>query len=201
MDRRLGARLRVVVDWPHHSRALACGDAGGSSLRITIRSISTLGSTAAPSTTTTSGRRAGWWRSTRPGQPLSAVRSHDTSEQRSTLPGTPADAAVPRRDSRRRTQGRGRPARRPCRGPPGGGAAGRAASRSSSWPGPVGCRQPCSRAREPAGDGQASEPRARQHHYFPTSISNRQWSLGPHSSTPFRARVSMASWNPREAKT
>ena len=43
---------------------------------------------------------------------------------------------------------------------------------------------------------------ARSHH-FPTSISSRQWSLGPHSSmsTPFRARVRMASWNPREANT
>ena len=34
----------------------------------------------------------------------------------------------------------------------------------------------------------------------PISISNRQWSLGPHSSTPLRARTVTSSWSPRDAK-
>ena len=37
--------------------------------------------------------------------------------------------------------------------------------------------------------------------YGTTSISNLQWSLEPHSSTPLRARTRMFSWNPREANT
>ena len=34
-----------------------------------------------------------------------------------------------------------------------------------------------------------------------TSMSRRQWSLTPHSSTPFMALTVMLSWKPREAKT
>ena len=34
-----------------------------------------------------------------------------------------------------------------------------------------------------------------------TTMSRRQWSLAPHSSTPFMARTFTLSWNPREAKT
>lgn len=34
-----------------------------------------------------------------------------------------------------------------------------------------------------------------------TSITSRQWSLDPQSSTAFRARTLTDSWNPREAKT
>ena len=34
-----------------------------------------------------------------------------------------------------------------------------------------------------------------------TSMSRRQWSLAPHSSTELRARTEMPSWKPREAKT
>ncbi len=34
-----------------------------------------------------------------------------------------------------------------------------------------------------------------------TSISRRQWSLAPHSSTLFMARTFTLSWKPREAKT
>lgn len=37
-------------------------------------------------------------------------------------------------------------------------------------------------------------------HVPPTSISRRQWSLGPHSSTPLRGRTVTFSWSPREAK-
>ncbi len=33
------------------------------------------------------------------------------------------------------------------------------------------------------------------------SMSSRQWSLAPHSSTAFMARTVMLSWKPREAKT
>ena len=32
-----------------------------------------------------------------------------------------------------------------------------------------------------------------------TSMSSRQWSLEPHSSTPFSARTLTSSWNPRDA--
>ena len=32
-----------------------------------------------------------------------------------------------------------------------------------------------------------------------TSIIRRQWSLGPHSSTPFIARTDTFSWKPRDA--
>ena len=35
--------------------------------------------------------------------------------------------------------------------------------------------------------------------FVSTSISTRQWSLEPHSSTPFNARVRTLSWKPREA--
>lgn len=35
----------------------------------------------------------------------------------------------------------------------------------------------------------------------PTSITTRQWSLDPHSSTSFSARTLMLSWNPRDANT
>ena len=37
--------------------------------------------------------------------------------------------------------------------------------------------------------------------YLPTFIRSRQWSLGPHSSSRFRARVRTVSWKPCEAKT
>ena len=33
------------------------------------------------------------------------------------------------------------------------------------------------------------------------TMSRRQWSLAPHSSTPFMALTVMLSWKPREAKT
>ena len=35
----------------------------------------------------------------------------------------------------------------------------------------------------------------------PTSIASRQWSLGPHSSMPFRARAVTSLWKPRDANT
>ena len=37
-------------------------------------------------------------------------------------------------------------------------------------------------------------------HPAATSISSRQWSLAPHSSTPLSARTLTPSWKPREAK-
>ena len=36
-------------------------------------------------------------------------------------------------------------------------------------------------------------------HSVAISISSRQWSLGPHSSTLLRARTLTLSWKPREA--
>ena len=37
--------------------------------------------------------------------------------------------------------------------------------------------------------------------YPSTSINIRQWSLGPHSATPLRARARTPRWNPRDANT
>ena len=44
-------------------------------------------------------------------------------------------------------------------------------------------------------------PRTPQETGAPTSISNRQWSLGPHSSTSLSARTRTSRWKPRDANT
>ena len=41
--------------------------------------------------------------------------------------------------------------------------------------------------------GRNRSPEGPHDHHFPTLISSRQWSLGPHSSTSFMARVPTTS--------